>query len=155
MVGGDERFLLAWYMICPDGVKIQSKFRHDFQGHETEDGQFFAVDGGITCPRIIGDGEICSVEYIYSTDPIEVIRENMYWGSNGKCGTLRTMWNKIKDLEDDHIDAIIRMLYKFRCDENIVEPTHLEYTFMREKEYRKWTNAMVSSICQGEDLTTV
>lgn len=112
----------------PDGTVLVSRNRHDYKEHTDANGKYYAVDGGHAYQRILGD--VLDIEdlSVYSTDPIERIREHYEWGSYGKSGTEPLHYIKLKDMSDDHIIA---------CMENLKLPKVLIDIFLQELEYRK------------------
>ncbi len=96
-----------------DDVYLVSSHQHDFVTHSFKDGFHISVDGGREYARREGDMYKLSdanryVEYCLSDeDPIEVILDRLLWGSHGKDGKQPVTFRPIKDLELDHLKAII------------------------------------------------
>ena len=65
----------------------------------------------------------------YDTDPHEKIREIFSWGSYGKDGKQKKRYILLKDLTDEHLEAII-------CTQVHVRGTVVEKVLKDEQEYR-------------------
>lgn len=117
---------------CPDGKVLESTHQHDYKTHTQEDGRLYMVDGGQFYLRRSGGGykELS----LYYGDPHEQIRSVYTWGSYGKCGTLPLTRIKLKDLEDEHLDALIDYTDSNRY------PVYLPDLFKDEKRYREKIN---------------
>lgn len=72
-------YLLVNKIRCPDGVEIESRHRHDFVEHTTEDGRYYAVDGGLSYKRhLITDQEYTDLSCNWDTPHIQT-REHFTW----------------------------------------------------------------------------
>jgi hypothetical protein len=111
----------------PSGKYLESRSQWNFVQAEG-----FFVDGGNSYVRtnMLEQNSICTV---YDTDPIEVIRDALRWGTFGKPETDMVVRVKLKDLSNAHLDAI--MLYVEQHPWAYRE--YLLDVFKREKEYRK------------------
>jgi hypothetical protein len=118
-------------IICPDGVLLESKHRHDYQGHFCDlTNEFFMVDGGLDYFR----GSINKVkpEYLHVTteDPFELQREAFTWGSYGKNGDEPKHYIKLMDMATEHILAILET-------QTHIHNTYVEELLMQEIDYRE------------------
>ena len=56
----------------------------------------------------------CSINAIdkcvYDDGTHQTRRKHLTWGSRGECGTRPLVFNPIKDLEDDHIEAVLKTI---------------------------------------------
>lgn len=102
-----EPVILANAMMTPDGTVIQSLSRHDCKRHTDKNGFTYMVDGGLGWYQRSSDNGQGNRVIIDSNDDHSVIREWFSWGSYGKKGDQLKRWIKLKDMEDDHIDAIL------------------------------------------------
>ena len=126
----------AWK--CPDGTILESRHRHDFVSHVipvngAADKVYF-VDGGTNYCRVSGEG----IEFVgcYDTDPHEKIREVLSWGSYGRDGKQEKHYILLKDLTDEHVDAILRT-------QSHIKDTPIEKVLKDEQEYRKVNKIVV------------
>lgn len=89
----------------PDGTVLQSMHRHDYVSHTDTNGKIYAVDGGTSYCRLIGEDmeNLC----VYSDDQHERIRENFTWGTRGIRGNLPVKYKLLKDLDTARIEAIL------------------------------------------------
>lgn len=127
---GIERKLMYNAIMTPDGTLLVSRHRHDFRMHlDTVTGKEYGVDGGVTYIRHIGNvDKDCKVILLYSDDDFETLRNNVAWGSYGKDGNEPLHYILIKDMEQDHILAIL----------NNCKQIHMAWynLFEKEIEYR-------------------
>lgn len=89
---------------CKDGTILNSRSRHDFVDHYDAKGEYYMVDGGLSYIHHTGNMECMCV---YSTDSHDKIRDNFEWTSYGKTGRDPAKTNLLKNLDTDHISAII------------------------------------------------
>lgn len=103
-------FILANCIRTPDGTYLRSYNRHHYNQHWDENGLYYAVDGGLDYLKRIGPYEPgiayeeCSV---YDYDSHDKIRANFSWGSYGKDGKQPFRYIFLKDMEDEHIKAVL------------------------------------------------
>lgn len=91
---------------------IQSLHRHD---HKSCKCGRVAIDGGLSCPRILFTSPDDYIDKSIVSDDFEVQRLHVRWGVNyTKTGKLRanTVWKPIAKLETDHIEAILKNVKK-------------------------------------------
>jgi hypothetical protein len=120
--------ILVSKLICPDGTVLHSKYRHDFQEHtDTVTGQWMMLDGGNSYIKHSGTGELFTVT---TEDPHELIREHFIWGSRGKLGDEPLVYLILKNIEDDHLSAILRTQTQLS--------SHIVKVFENEAEYRTY-----------------
>lgn len=124
----EERKLIANIWRTPSGAILQSKHRYDFV--QDEQGNF--LDGGLEGYTRMGGHMLMHWENlcVYSDDPHEKKRKAFFWGTRGKDGEQPVKWILLKDLDTDHIEAIL--------DTQRFLPDHIKDMFIDEIEYRKW-----------------
>lgn len=116
----------------PDGTILESKHRHDFVQHKDKNGQYYAVDGGLDYLKRnfdVNDFEDISV---YDDNSHENRRKYIKWGSNYDKDMKKlpkTLYKCIKDMDTDHIQAIL--------DGNWCRSEFHLKVFKDELEYRK------------------
>lgn len=112
----------------PDGTVIQSRHRHDYVTYTDKNGMEYMVDGGLDyLRRTVYDGHPYEELSLTEEDPIEVIREYFDWGTYGKDGKQPLRRILLKDMEDEHIQAIL--------DTQRLMP-QVKEMFIREQTYR-------------------
>ena len=103
----NKQQLVANKIRTPDGTILQSFHRHDYKTYVDQNGETYMVDGGLDYLR----RNVTKVPYqelsVTLSDPFEVIRETFHWGTRGKDGQQPLAWKALKDLDDDHIEAIL------------------------------------------------
>lgn len=124
--------LLVNKIICPDGTELESRHKHDFVLHVQEDGREYFIDGGLEYQRI----GCADREYIdctcYVGDDHGKIREHFTWESflDADGNNLdRSIFRKLKDITDDHLEALIRF-----TEEDY--PDYIHNLFIEERKYR-------------------
>lgn len=123
-----ETMILVNAIQTPDGTVIESRHRHDYVTHiDSIDGKEYMVDGGLDYLRrsVIGSGKDLSV---YSDDPHYKIRDRFTWGTYGINGDQLKKLVKLKDLDADHIDAILETQTQIE--------DHIRKIFVDELRYR-------------------
>lgn len=91
----------------PDGTILESFHVHDCKSHTDANGKTYMVDGGLEYLRRGGHGDELDLS-LNSEASHDVQRENLTWGSYGKEGNSPLKRIKIKDMETDHIEAVLR-----------------------------------------------
>lgn len=96
----------------PDGTVLESKHRHDFVCHIDANGKRYCVDGGRNyLRRVCEDVDYQDISLMDEGDH-EVRRDYLKWGVNyDKDGNYLVDgpdYRKIKDLDTDHIENIIK-----------------------------------------------
>ena len=121
--------LVANMIRTPDGTILHSKHRHDYVTHLDENGEEYMLDGGTDYIRSSINKEQAESLAVYTDDDHSVIREAFMWGTRGLTGDQALIWKPLKDLEIDHINAILKT------------QTHIQdwvrTIFENELEYRK------------------
>ncbi len=112
----------AVYVISTNKYYI-SRNRHDYIEFETKNGKEM-IDAGLDYFRssfihLNNDIEDLRLD---SSSPIDDIEEKLLWGSYGKTGKESLKINKIKNLEVDHLRAILDYF------KNLPEPVNLNYS---------------------------
>lgn len=120
----------------PDGTYLESTHRHDYKNPmDSVTGEIYTVDGGKDYIRGSLNTTPPTYLHVYTDDPIELIRERCKWGRNydkDMNPLPKTEYIYIKDLTDDHLNAII--------DGNYTQGVYLD-VMIREREYRRENNA--------------
>ena len=88
------------------GEELVSYNRHDYKTclcpNET------MVDGGVSYSRYGGKNMLLVNPFmVYDYDPFEIVREYAYRGGRGINGDEPLTYTKLKDINDDWLDAII------------------------------------------------
>ena len=110
----------------PDGTIIQSKYVHDYVAHEDANGKYYAVNGGLEYLLRIGTMDYEELS-LTDKDDFNKVREVVTWGTRGKDGKQPLEYKKIKDLETEHIYAILAT--QFLSEE-------MQYILHTELEFR-------------------
>ena len=113
---------------------IESKSRHDFVMCSCES---TAIDGGKDYLRRLGNPEdytdLSEVVSKEDTDWFEKVREEFTWKSYGKDGKGPKKDIPLKDLTNEHLNAILETQWHIRG-------SHVEEYMRKELEYRKVNN---------------
>lgn len=96
------------YLQCPDGHKLFSFFRHDYNQHTSKDNVLSFIDGGRDYFRYGGEGELktSNIEEV-----IKDVREQFKWGRNydeNKNKLDKTEYILLKNLNTGHIINILK-----------------------------------------------
>jgi len=102
-----ETRLLLNRIKTPDGTILTSYNRHDYLTHkDTITKEVLMVDGGNDyARRHVGTYEELSV---YDDGTHTTRRSALHWGTRGKDNKQPLTYKPIKDLDSDHIEAILR-----------------------------------------------
>lgn len=131
-----EPKLIANRCITPDGTLLQSMNRHDFAFHtDSITGEFYFTDGGLTYIRRSANIVPAVSADVWEDDSHEQIREALQWGSYGKEGDKELHYIALKDLTDNHLDAIIKT--------QIHIAMQVRNAMLNEKKYRETNNIYV------------
>ena len=116
-------------MQTPDGTILHSTHRHHYVTHDDENGETYMVDGGNEYLRRSVNKEPAIDISVYIDEDHEINRRYASWASFGKEGEGPMKVQAIKDMETDHILAILegdwgakyfREMFEaeilFRCD---------------------------------------
>jgi hypothetical protein len=91
----------------PDGTVLTSEHRHDYKAYIDANGEEYMVDGGNAYLKRNGTKEPFEELSLYDDEPFDIIRQHIKWGTYGKNGDQPLQYKPLKDLEDDHIQAIL------------------------------------------------
>lgn len=113
----------------PDGTLIESRHRHDCQFHLDENGKEYMIDGGLDYVHATAHGD---EEFITLTldDDHETIREYVTWGTYGIDGKQPLTLVRLKDMDTDHIEAVLETQGRMRPSLRMAMEAELDY---REK----------------------
>ena len=121
--------LLANRIMTPDGTILQSYHRHDYKEYvDTSSNELYILDGGLDYIRCSVNKISAKNLHIYTTDSHDDIREAFAWGTYGIKGDQKRSWIVLKNIENNHIQAILD------TQKNI--PDHIRKIFIDEQEYR-------------------
>ena len=118
----------------PDGTILESRDRHDYRTHDDVNGKRYMIDGGTAYVRSSANGD---EDYLtlYTDDNHSEIRQVFTWGTYGKSGDEPLRLVKLKDMTDNHIQAIL--------DTQTHIPDYMRTLFENEQEYR--TNGEITT----------
>lgn len=91
----------------PDGTILVSRHVHDYVSYTDKNGQFYAVDGGLSYAKRAYDEDDYEDISLYDDSPFWLIREHLAWGTYGKDGKQPLTWKPLKKLDTDHIQVLI------------------------------------------------
>lgn len=92
----------------PDGTVLTSHHRHDCKTHiDSVTGKTYMVDGGLSYQRRSCNGDEIDLS-LYDDQPHEVQRAVLRWGTYGKNGDKPLKYVSIRDMETEHIQAVLR-----------------------------------------------
>lgn len=115
------------------GETLVSYSVHDYKTCECE--QATMVDGGNEYGRYGGkDLSKVQTNYLYSDTPFEQIREVITRGSRGKDGKQPLTYIKLKDIDDEYLDALIDYEEELRPNNR-----YLPF-YKQEKQFRDGKN---------------
>ena len=122
--------VIANAMITPDGTILQSYHRHDYKTYTDKNGEEYMIDGGTDYCR--SNVNKVAPQYITVTmDDIHNLRRKWFhWGTRGKNGDQPLQWKPLKDLDTDHIKAILETQH--HIPEYLVELFEDELHFRQE-----------------------
>ena len=96
----------AWK--TPDGTVIESRSVHDYVEYVDANGETYMVDGGISYVRRSVNDEPAKSLCLYDSEPHEVQRDILTWGTYGKNGDEPLTFKKIADMSTNHIKAVLK-----------------------------------------------
>ena len=123
-----EPILLVSAIITPDGTRLESTHRHDYQTHVDANGEEYMIDGGHNYIKMSINNERATDAFVYTNDKHEVIREAFTWGTYGKNGDQPLEMKLLKSLDTEHIEAILRTQTQLK--------SHITKVFEDELDYR-------------------
>lgn len=103
----DEKLMIIHSQLTtPDGTTLVSSHRHDYVSHLDSNGNKYFLDGGTDYIRSSNHGD---EQFLTITDeePHKVIREYLSWGTYGKNGKGPYHRILLKDMTNDHIEAVL------------------------------------------------
>ena len=117
----------------PDGTILTSYNRHDYLTHkDTITKEVLMVDGGNDyARRHVGTYEELSV---YDDGSHLTRRSALHWGTRGKDNKQPLTYKPIKDLDSDHIEAILRTQTQISEFYKEVFKEELKYRFDEKAE---------------------
>jgi hypothetical protein len=124
-----EAQLLANIIKTPDGTILQSFHRHDCKQHvDALTGETYRTDGGLY--YICRSTNIVPAKCldVYTDDPHALIRHYFCWGTRGKDGRQPLTYKPLKDLDTEHIEAILETRHHV--------PGYIREVFRDELNYR-------------------
>jgi len=100
--------MLAQRIRTPDGTILQSYNRHDYKTHlDAKTGETYMVDGGLDYCRGIVNKVPAESLCVFVGDDFNHIRSAFCWGTRGLDGRQPLKYVPLKDLNTDHIEAIL------------------------------------------------
>lgn len=123
-----DPILLISAIITPDGTRLESTHRHDYQTYTDANGDEYMLDGGTDYIRRSVNKERAADAFVYTDDKHEVIREVFKWGTYGKNGDQPLEMKLLKSLDTEHIEAILRTQIQLK--------SHITKVFEDELDYR-------------------
>lgn len=113
----------------PDGTVLTSRSAHDYKLYVDKNGYEYMVDGGHSYLRhnLVPEAPYEELT-LYTDDPHNQIREVFTWGTYGKKGDQPITRKALKDLDYDHVKAIIETQKQLS--------THIAQLFKNEIEFR-------------------
>ena len=128
-----ETRLLLNRIKTPDGTILTSYNRHDYLTHKDAiTKEVLMVDGGNDyIRRHVGTYEELSV---YDDGSHLTRRSAVHWGTRGIDGRQPLVYKPIKDLDFDHIEAILKTQYQLSDFYKEVFKEELKYRFEEKAE---------------------
>lgn len=120
---------VASFLITPDGTLLQSYHRHDYKTHTDANGEVYMIDGGLDYTRRSVNKEPAYYFTVTMDHPHYLRREHFHWGTRGKEGNEPLRWVALKNMDTDHIEAILATQHHI--------PEHLRHLFEDELVWRK------------------
>lgn len=128
-----ESKLLLNRIKTPDGTILTSYNRHDYVTHKDSiTKEVLMVDGGTDyLRRNVGTYEELSV---YDDGSHITRRSAVHWGTRGKDGRQPLVYKPLKDLDSDHIEAILKTQHQISDFYREVFMEELKYRFDERAE---------------------
>ena len=125
--------IIANQIQTPDGTILRSHHRHDYVSYVDKNGEEYMVDGGMDYLRRSVNTKYPAKDItVYASDSHSAIREAFMWGTRGKDGKQPLVKKYLKDLDIDHIKAILETQDRIS--------NYMQDIFENELEYREGTN---------------
>lgn len=128
-----EKRILLNRIKTPDGTILTSYNRHDYVTYkDTITKEVLMVDGGTDyLRRHVGTYDELSV---YDDGSHLTRREAVHWGTRGKDGQQPLVYKAVKDLDFDHIEAILKTQHQISDFYKEVFTNELKYRFEEKAE---------------------
>ena len=128
-----ENKILLNRIKTPDGTILTSYNRHDYVTYkDTITKEVLMVDGGTDyLRRHVGTYEELSV---YDDGSHVTRRSAVHWGTRGIDGRQPLVYKPIKDLDFDHIEAILKTQYQLSDFYKEIFKEELKYRFEEKAE---------------------
>ena len=128
-----ENRLLLNRIKTPDGTILTSYYTHDYKEYkDTITKEVLMVDGGNDyARRNIGTYDELSV---YDDGSHVTRRTALHWGTRGKDGKQPLLFKALKDLDSDHIEAILKTQHQLSEFYKNVFKEELKYRFEEKAE---------------------
>jgi hypothetical protein len=128
-----ESKLLLNRIKTPDGTILTSYNRHDYVTHKDSiTKEVLMVDGGTDyLRRNVGTYEELSV---YDDGSHITRRSAVHWGTRGKDGKQPLVYKLLKDLDSDHIEAILKTQHQISEFYKEIFKEELKYRFDERAE---------------------
>lgn len=137
-------YILRNALRTPDGTILESVNRHNFVSHtDTVNGKHYGVDGGTEYLRRIGDMDGAEDLTIVDDGSMDIseVREHFKWGTYGKNGTDPLSYVLLKDMEEEHIRAVMGIMEtQIMINHGRADTDRAEYNLRRLKEELKYRN---------------
>jgi hypothetical protein len=125
-------FIVQNCIQTPDGHILISSHRHDYKEYKDKNGRTYMVDGGVDYIRRSGYLDSTDLT-VMSDDTFEDVRNKLLWGSYGKTGKDPLHWIRLKDMEENHIDNVMKMIE----NDGSEQAKWRRNMMMKELKYRK------------------
>lgn len=121
-------------MLTPDGVLLESLYRHDYQCHMYEN-KTYVLDGGNDYVRASFHGDERFIT-LYNTDPWEIIRK-----FKKRLNQRINKWVAFEDIDDEWLDNIIdwymeEMEIIWSVSPGVKSTEDAFILYLKEKQYR-------------------
>jgi len=111
IIGADPKGWIVLNAIqTPDGTILRSKNVHDYKTYKDKNGKEYMVDGGMSYLRRNAHKDYKELSKYYTDLTHEEVIDILEWGNNYDKNMKRlpqTNFIKIKDMNTDHIQAIL------------------------------------------------
>lgn len=125
-----ERQLVYSAIRTPDGTLLESRHVHDFVTHKDKNGETYMLDGGYDYIRTSVNIQKPEELFLYSDSPHEELREVISRGSRGEDGKQPLKYIKLKDIDDEHLEALIKYEQELRPKNRFLP------IYIKEQEFR-------------------
>lgn len=132
------RYLVANRIRTPDGTILQSFSGHHFNSYTDKNGKYFAVDGGLNYTRRLFDVPEYQELSVYDDDPHVLQRATFHWGTYGINGDQPLRRVALKDMDTNHIEAVLETQQKLPPHIAVLMCNELYYRSLSEQERYEW-----------------